>query len=172
MHQELHVNVIDTRTPASAIRAAEREARNGPTENLSVTQQWSMDRICRRILERANQQGGGLGVVRLISHGNSGFVQLGSGLTSQSVRDFQLLRGRFVGRYPKIEVHACGVLSGQPVTLARPTGTIDLSSAGQALMQSLANAAQVLVIAAYDVQDADGRMRFEGPIRHFRPRGG
>lgn len=171
MSYNLHVNIVDTRTPASALEAAQREAAaGGRVENISVTADWSMDRICRRILERVNQHGSlGLGMLRLICHGNMGVVELGSGLTLITAGRFVLLRGRWSGNYPRIEVHSCGVLSGVPVTLEHQEGTMDLSAPGHAIMRELANAAQVLVIAAYNVQDADGRMAFEGPIRHFRP---
>ena len=170
MHQYLHINVIDTRAPSSALAAARREAMRGPTENISVDNQWSMDRICRRVVQRITQSRyQALGVLRFICHGNAGYVELGNGLTTQSARNFRLLRGHFGGGFPKIEVHACGVLSGTAISVASPVGTIDLNAPGHTIMRELAHAAQVLVIAAYNYQYADGRMAFEGPIRHFRP---
>lgn len=170
MHLSLHINIVDARAPSSAFAAARREVRSGPTENINVNSQWSMDRIGRRIVQRVTQSRcQALGVLRFLCHGNMGYVELGNGLTVQSASNFQMLRGHFGGQFPKIEVHACGVLSGTAVTSHSPSGTIDLSAPGHAIMRALARAAQVLVIAAYDTQYADGSMAFEGPIRHFRP---
>ena len=173
MHLYLHVNVIDERAPAAAFRAGRLEAQRGPTENIHVSNLWSMDRICGRILERAMRHpisgNPGLGVLHLICHGNAGVVHLGNGLTAATANSFRHLRGFFVGQYPRIEVHACGVLSGTSVSGAVPIGTIDHNAPGHALMQALSNAAQVLVIAAYNIQFPDSGMVFEGPIRHFRP---
>jgi hypothetical protein len=97
---------------------------------------------------------------------------LGSGFTETTIGSFSLLRGHFAGLHPRIEVLACGVLSSTAVSRERPEGTIDLNSAGHALMWTLADAAQVLVIAAYNIQlhYPDGSMAYEGPIRYFRPR--
>lgn len=161
MHLHLHVNVIDRRSPFADRIVTWWRARRGPTENILINQDWSMDRICRRVREcvtgaaRPNRETG-LGVLRLFCHGGPGFVQLGNGFYRQSIESFRLLDGWFVGRYPKIEVHACSVLEGESVE-------------GRALMQRLANMAQVLVIAGYDVQRVDGEMAFEGTVGHFRP---
>ncbi len=166
----LHINVVDQRSPRIDRALTRREARiRGQTVNIRVDQAWSMDRICRRVLQNSPA---GLGVLRIFCHGNSGSVELGQGLNMASVPSFRLLRGHFVGQFPKIEVHSCGVLSGTPVSRQQPIGMIDLNAHGHVLMQALANAAQVLVIAAYNVQDCDRRMAFEGPIRHFRPQAG
>lgn len=177
MHLYQHINVVDARAPWQTFFNAWLETDRGPTRNIEVNEQWSMDRICRRILQSSEQLAAssrhtGLGVLRLVCHGNAGIVQLGSGFSEATIGSFRLLRGHFAGRYPRIEVLACGVLSSTEVSRERPEGTVDLNSAGHALMWTLADAAQVLVIAAYNLQlhYPNGSMAYEGPVRHFRPR--
>jgi len=135
-----------------------------------------MDRIARRVLEYCPR---GVGVVRLCCHGNSGAVELGQGLTPATAQRFGLLRGHFIGSYPRIEVHACAVLSqtaigcaqnaqGAPVLPCTP-GTVARAGPGHVIMQALADATGVLVIAAFNAQVSDPRIAFEGPVQHFRP---
>jgi|WetSurSiteA1Bulk_404760.scaffolds.fasta_scaffold18051_2 hypothetical protein len=176
-----HVNVVDARAPADAHRYAQREL----SVYIRVDESWSMDHIARRIVERAT---GGIGVVRFICHGNSGRVWFGSGLTAGTAAGFQLLGGHFTGEHPRIEVHACAVLSGTSVDcgpVQRDTshsvagfprdfqrclpGTIVESGPGHVIMQALANAAGVTVVAAYNVQWTDPELALEGTVRYFHP---
>lgn len=173
MHLYPHINVVDDRLGDSFHRYAQQELGRGPAAYIPVSSQWSMDRIARRILQNFPR---GFGVVRLCSHGNSGSVQLGQGLTAANAWRFQLLNGHWEGRYPRIEVHACGVLSSTPVACPpspRPgmctPGTVTRNGPGQAIMRALASSAGVLVIAAYHVQWSDDQFRYEGQVRHFRP---
>jgi hypothetical protein len=173
MHLYQHINVVDDRLGDQFHRYAQREHWRGPAAYIRVNSQWSMDQIARRILQNAPR---GLGVVRLCSHGNSGHVELGQGLTAANAWRFQLLSGHWQGRFPKIEVHACGVLSATPVACPaspRPgtctPGTVALDGPGHAIMQALSNAAGVLVTAAYHVQWSDRDFRYEGQVGHFRP---
>ena len=141
-----------------------------------VNHQWNMHRICSRARQRSNGQ---IGVMVIDCHGNSSWVQLGTGLrTPADAIGFQVLRNCWVGDYPRIEVQACATISSTPVCApgASPTsctpgpaGTQDNDSTRpeHQLMQRIADNAGVLVIASYDIQTwAPG---FEGDIRHYRP---
>ena len=169
--------------------------RGGAGVIIEITPEWSMDRICRRVNERGSE---GVGVLYLLSHGNVGSVQLGQGLTAANAGSFQLLRGRWVGQHPRIEVHGCLVASttptvGQPAAGVTPAeaaagacatrgrsaitgqsmcysaGTRGANAPGHQIMQALANAAGVLVVAGVNVQLTDSDFQFEGPISHYYP---
>jgi hypothetical protein len=90
--------------------------------------------------------------------------------------DFRLLRGSWVGPYPRIEIHACGVASATPVwcrldparlRLECQPGTADRNGPGQQLVQAMADNAGVLVIAGLNVQR--GAPGLEGPLVYCRP---
>ncbi len=170
MPRFLHINVVDVRSGHRALFEADMERWRHPTYNIEIDNAWSMDRICRRILQHLREHDdGAIGILRLFGHGSPGHVELGMGLDVNSARNFSLLRGHFGGRYPRIELHSCGVVSGTPVSDAGPRGTISPNSPGHALMQALATASGVLTIASYDVQRADQEMAMEGRVRHYRP---
>jgi hypothetical protein len=161
------------------LEASRTERGAFPNVVFTVNEHWSMDRICRRVLLRS---GGQVGVLRLICHGNASYMELGTCLRSPAdVTSFRLLRGCWIGRYPRIEIDACGVVSSTLVSCSLPEltieqwatvctpGTVSSSAPGHQLMQALADAAGVLVIASYDVQLGPNPRGFEGRIRHYRP---
>ena len=154
-----------------------------------------MDRICRRVRETGDPDG--ISVLYLVAHGEThgqpSRIALGMGLTQATARNFILLRNCWVGLHPRIEVHSCYVASETPpdchpnpnagfinrVSSAiggrvprgqtcQP-GTPGPAAPGHAIMQELANAAGVLVIAPVNAQFADFQFTFEGPVRHYRP---
>lgn len=161
------------------------QGRPGPKRVIRVNEAWSVDRICRRIREA-----GLIRILYLCGHGRThqarGYVELGHGLTLGSARSFELLRHHWAGRYPRIEVHSCGVASVTRVR-CRPnpnydenymwntersricTGISGPAAPGHRIMQALADAAGVLVMAGVDDQWPDARFQFEGPVRHYRP---
>lgn len=142
-----------------------------------VNQDWSMHRICTRARQRS---GGRIGVLVIDCHGNSSSIQFGTGLrVPADTTHFQLLRGSWVGDYPRIEVQACATISSTPIcgsvaaTLGCTPGnqgTInnDPTRPEHRLMQAIADNAGILVIASYDAQTWSPG--FEGRIRHYRPR--
>lgn len=173
---ESHVNVIDSRLMNPPGLRYWRYTRS--QRYLSVDQNWSMDRIARRVLEESPD---GIGVLRLMCHGGGmGNLTLGQGLTAATARQFQILHGHFAGQHPRIEVHACGALSTTPVVCppnitpnqvgSCTPGTIARGGPGHAIMQALADAAGVLVVAPFNAQLVSGtQFTFEGPVQYFRP---
>jgi hypothetical protein len=186
-----NVHAIDERRydTQRMLRREIRRSRNAsgcfPNEVFTVNQQWSMDRICRRAIERS---GGEIGVLRILCHGNASYIELGTGVqTPNDVWCFRLLRGHWVGRYPRIVLDACGVASATPVSCtvnnfpyrdraalallasACTPGTASPTSAGHALCQAIADAAGILVVASYDIQLGPTPRGLEGSIHHFRP---
>ena len=127
-------------------------------------------------------------------------IQLGEGLTVQTARHFSSLRNSWSDR-GRIEVHSCLVASTtrtrwspnpayrdgwqqdldnvRRYLITRATvrprigrGTAGPSAIGHAVMQALANAAQVEVVAGVDRQEPDRHFMFEGPIHSYRPGAG
>ncbi len=54
--------------------------------------------------------------LHLVCHGNAGFLMLASGIAVQNTYRFRPLRGRFHPEGRGIEIHACAVGSGTPIT--------------------------------------------------------
>jgi hypothetical protein len=143
-----------------------------------VDGRWILWGICRRVRNLARE----IGVLRIYCHGNASFMELGQGLREPAhTWNFRELRGCWIGRYPRIEIHACAVASATPVrcAAARATaetlpavcvaGTVTRSSRGVALVQSIANNAGVLAMAAYHAQ-LPTVFGYEGDdIIHCRP---
>lgn len=185
-----NVYVIDKRIHANQrdLMQEIRESRNTPgsffNEVITVNQNLTMEQICLRVIARS---GGEIGVLRIVSHGNASSIELGTGAqTPNHVWNFRLLRGHWVGRYPRIELHVCGVASAtrlscttvdfpdtetalaQLATACTP-GTVNPNSAGHALCQALADSAGIPVVASYDVQLGPQPSGLEGRIRYFIP---
>lgn len=185
-----NVHVIEERR-YSTQQMLDREIRESmnaagcfPNDVFTVNQQWSMDRICRRAIERS---GGEIGVLRILCHGNAASLQLGTGVSAPNhLVSFRLLRGHWVGRYPRIELDACGVASSTPVSCsvssfpggsaglalwatACTTGTATPAGPGHSLCQALADAGGIMVVASYDVQLGPTPRGLEGNIHYFRP---
>lgn len=166
-----------------------------PGQIIDINNQWSMHTICRRVRELTNDQ---VGVLYLLSHGNQGQVMLGQGMTQDRCLGFRQLRGCWVGEQPRIEVHACLVVSAtpavvQPAAAVSPAaraagacategtesstgtricvsaGTLGEAAPGNVLMETLANEAGVVVMAAAWAQIADREFEYEGPVRWYRP---
>jgi hypothetical protein len=57
--------------------------------------------------------------------------------------------------------------TGDP--LCCPAGIRKANAPGDAIMQALADAAGISVIAAVNAQTADANFRFEGPVRYYYP---
>ncbi len=109
----MYVYVIGQNLDYWAIRTAETQP--NPKEILTVTCHWSMDRICRRVCEIAED---GISVLFLVAHGEThntpSRIALGQGLTGGTASQFNLLRNYWIGEYPRIEVHACYTASETP----------------------------------------------------------
>jgi hypothetical protein len=185
-----NVYVIDKRLHANQqdLMQEIRESRNTPgsfpNEVITVNQNLSMEQICLRVIARS---GGEIGVLRIVCHGNASSLQLGTGVqTPNHVWNFRLLRGHWVGRYPRIELHACGVASATrlactivdfpdtetalaQLATACTRGTANPNSAGHALCQALADSAGIPVVASYDVQLGPQPSGLEGRIHYFIP---
>lgn len=178
-----NIDVLDRRRATVASMDAWFERRsNRSDQTIIVDQAWNMHRICSRVREL-----GPVGILRLLGHGDVSYLELGTGLSAPGdTTAFQMLRGSWVGRFPRLEVHGCGVASSTPVecrlelrgysyrgySVRVPAvyctrGTYVRDSASSRMLQALADNAGVLVIASTDVQGAG--VGFEGTVVHFRP---
>ena len=169
-----NIDVLDRRRTGSrtGIDAFLERVSNRVDRTIIVDQNWSIHRICSRVRHH-----GPVGVLRILCHGNSSYMELGTGIrVPGDTTSFQLLRGSWVGEYPKIEIHACGVASATPVgctfrrsppRLVCVRGTSAANNPGRRLVQAIADNAGVLVVASLDVQR--GAPGLEGTIVHCRP---
>ena len=159
-----------------------------PGIKFQINQAWEMHRIALRIADLVPQDTN-INKLRLCCHGDlqgGGEVKLGEGLNPQNAGAFERLRGRFSGPSPRIEVHACAVLSGTPITVvSRPVlpgvprslldrattspGRLNFGGPGFRTMVALCMAAQVFVHATIDAQRPDKHFRMEGLIGTFGP---
>jgi hypothetical protein len=176
-----NVHVVDRRlfTDPSLCDSFIDTLQASPGQNLvlRVSPAWSIDRICRRV-----RQGSHLGVLRIYCHGNASYIQLAQGLSrpAQTV-NFRLLRDIWEGRHPRIEIHACGVVSSTEIAcLNIPIYSADMLPAictpgvsapntpGRQLVQAIADNAGALAIAALNAQAPLNR-GFEGRVVYCRP---
>lgn len=170
-----NIDVLDRRRtgPIPSLEAYFERRDSEADQTILVDQRWSIYQICTRVRDH-----GPVGVLRLLCHGNASYIELGTGMrVPADTIPFQHLRGSWVGAYPRIEIHGCGVASSTDVgcewrwrslELACVPGTLDPNSPGGQLVQAIADNAGVLVIASVDVQR--GARGFEGRIVHCRPR--
>lgn len=169
-----NIDVLDRRRRGSltGIDAFLERSSNPVDRTIIVDQTWSIRKICNRVRQQRL-----VGVLRLLCHGNSSFLELGTGIrVPADTTSFQLLRNIWVGDYPRIEIHACGVASATPVGctfrwdppgLECEPGTSPPDNPGRQLVQAMADNAGVLVSASLDVQR--GAPGFEGRVVHCRP---
>jgi hypothetical protein len=120
----------------------------------------------------------------LCAHGNSGYMQLGQGLTVSNAYGFNVLHGRFESM-GIIHIHGCGVGSDTSVTgggsVSAPTcvpGTFggdqlgrSHAGAGYELLRALANHTGAWVEAALNCQYDDPLYTYEGPTVLVTPGG-
>lgn len=177
-----NVHVIDQRLFGNDRTACDsfcRTLERLPGTNLvfQVNAGWSVHRICDRA-----RRGSVIGVLRIYCHGNAGWMQLAGGLSQpMQTRDFQLLRGYWAGGHPRLEIQACAVASSAPIDChGRTRATVqDLpqvctpgvsapNSAGQRLVQSIADNAGVMTVAALNAQ-LPTVQGYEGPVIYCRP---
>lgn len=169
-----NIDVLDSRrtTGPTQLDAFFERSSNRADLTIIVDQEWSIHRICTRVRQHRF-----VGVLRLLCHGDAGFIELGTGMTvPEDTTAFRVLRNCWAGAYPRIEIHGCGVASATPVG-CRPNltrlqlectpGTYDPAGPGQRLVQAIADNAGVLVIAALNTQR--GAPGFEGPVVQCRP---
>jgi hypothetical protein len=130
-------------------------------------------------------KGGGklksLDMIRLCGHGNSGYVQLGQGLTKSTAGWFRDLAGFLKPDLSRdgIQIHGCGVGSDTSILGAASTITNPVCIPGSAhkgkgyeLLGELANAVKRNVTAGLDCQYVDDDWKFEGPTITVCPGGG
>lgn len=142
-----------------------------------VNADWRVQQICTRVHDLP----GMVEILRIYCHGNASNIILGTGMTRPAdTQDFRILRGHFIGRKQRIELHSCAIASATEITCARSpagdpvlpctAGTDDPNSYGRALVQAIADNAQVLTIAALNFQNVFRLpIRFAGRVVYCEP---
>ncbi|NLI81941.1 MAG: hypothetical protein GX443_09680 [Deltaproteobacteria bacterium] len=176
-----NVHVVDKRLflNEADLHSFMRSLQRLPGDNavFRVDGRWTIWGICRRVRELR----GTVGILGLHCHGNASWLQLGPGLSLPAqTANFSVLRGCWVGRYPRIEIHACAVASATPIACSAAMATVESlpsvctpgtdspGSPGRALVQAIADNAGVLTIAAFNAQLIE-RLGFEGAVVYCRP---
>jgi hypothetical protein len=141
---------------------------NRTIRHFTVQRTDSIPMIVQRIRSVAgNDQ---IDTLYLCAHGNSGYLQLGTGLTPTTAPSFSVLSGRFASM-GFIQIHGCGVASSTSITAPGGTvehplvvpGTFTGSGLGLELLRTLANHTGALVEAAINAQYDDPLYTYEGP---------
>ena len=130
---------------------------------------------------------GGLGyksvdMIRLCGHGNTGYMQIGEGLSAKNADLFKDLAGFLTANLYKdgIQIHGCGVASSSNILGAGSTITNPVCVAGTntgnkgtgyELLKTLANAVGKNVTAGLNCQYVDDDWKFEGPTLTVGPGG-
>lgn len=141
---------------------------NVTIRHFTVQQADSIPIIAQRIRSVAGSDL--ISTLYLCAHGNSGYLQLGTGLTTATAMSFSVLRGRF-DFMGIIQIHGCGVASSTSITAPGGTiehpnvvpGTFTGSGLGLELLRSLATHTGALVEAAINAQYDDPLYTYEGP---------
>lgn len=121
-------------------------------------------------------------MIRLCGHGNTGFVQIGEGLTPKTAVEFKDLAAFMKANLydDGIQIHGCGVASSSNIlgagsTITNPVcvaGTNNGNSGnGYNLLKTLANAVGRNVTAGLNCQYVDDDWKFEGPTLTVNPGG-
>lgn len=158
---------------------------------LVAGRQESLNNILRRVIE-ACQGPGSIWLLRIIAHGNSGFIQLGrENLNTSNAQQLSTLRNYFTSNGIGIAIHSCGSASDTPITgepnilqriINYDVNKCDLHSIvpgtiargggrGVNFLRAISRSSRTVVRGGINVQSPDSRFRFEGnSIAVFRDR--
>lgn len=138
-------------------------------------------RDTRRYIIEAKQGYGSVETIRLCGHGNSGYLEIGEGLTESNVDAFREIAAFMKPDFYNVgvEIFGCGVGSdssvtapelrnGQPVCVS---GSTQNGGHGFRLLQKLAKAVNRNVKAGLDCQYATGDWKFQGLTITVKPDG-
>ena len=118
--------------------------------------------------------------IRLCGHGNSGYLQLGEGLTESNAAEFKALANflKADAYNDGIQIHGCGV--GSDTSVVSPDSTINnpvcipgtaSKGKGYSLLRMLADSINRNVTAGLNCQYADEGWKFEEPTITVCPGG-
>ena len=187
--------IIDVRFPNAYRRSSQLNARSGghqmadfenPILYHFVNPHQSIRTIVRdtrRYLLKAKLGARSVDMIRLCGHGNSGFLQLGEGLTESNASEFSELAFFMRSELSLIgiEIHGCGVASDTPITnpeskIKKPTcvpGSTQNGGRGLNFLKKLAKAINQKVKAGINCQYVFhyDNWKFEGPTITVAPNG-
>lgn len=93
-------------------------------------------------------------LLRILAHGDAGWLELGTGMRVPQAGHFAPLANYMTAEGRGVEIHGCNVAGNQQ---------------GRRLIQRLANAVRMPVTASPDVQFADNRFTFDGTTVTAQP---
>ena len=182
------VNLIDGRSGNTRLRAARRSGPNTRTATIDVYSSESLSAIVERVVGACTHPRS-IWLLRIMAHGNSGYVQLGrEPLNRNSCREFKSLRGYLTPGGIGIALHSCGPASHTSITrdpddwLERLLvdkdswvtipGTVGPGGgSGVDFLRQLASYTGVPVRGGVNTQRPDSDFRFEGPSIAVSPNG-
>jgi len=111
------IYVFDTRWPGKFKPSTLHTSRDR-VEHFTVNENVAIVSIAIAVAG-LSQGKGSIWLLRLCAHGNSGFLELGQGLTANSAQFLRFLKGYFTPGGPGIELHGCATGSSTAVSLKR-----------------------------------------------------
>jgi hypothetical protein len=129
-----------------------------------------------RYMAQAKWGAGSVDMIRLCGHGNSGWLEIGEGLTEANTAAFSGLAGYMKRDSSRvgIEIHGCGVGSDTSIAGCVPGSTQqEKDPRGQILLTKLAKAINRNVKAGLNCQwvSENDNWKFEGPTITVKPDG-
>ena len=174
------VNLIDGRSGNSSLRAARTSTPNTRVAVIDVYNRDSLSTIVQKVIESCTHPRS-IWLLRILAHGNSGYVQLGrEPFNLSSCYNFKPLRNYFTPSGIGIALHSCGPASRTPIT-RNPDGWLEQlivgkdhyvtihgtvgpgGGSGVNFLRRLAICTGVPVRGGVNPQTPDQNFRFEGP---------
>lgn len=165
------MNVFDSRYPIKKPYGIYRPGDNVVDYHLAPRAKIAIIPI---FLIAASEGENSIWLLRLCAHGNSGFLELGEGLTAANAFHFNILGNYFTPGGGGIEIHACGVGSSmalEPPFIQGRGGIGSTKGPGYDLLRALAQGTGVQVTAAINIQGADRYHNWEGMAITVTPDG-
>jgi len=141
-----------------------------PVAHVTVSRNTSVAQAVNRVMLAARTRGS-IWLLVLNSHGDAGWMQLGTGLDVSQTCHFAALQPFMSAGARGIEVHSCGSASAR--NLGGATGCTGSEGYGKGVtfLHGLARAVQAPARGAIHCQAEDPRGRFEGPWVLVQPNG-
>lgn len=167
------IYVFDTRWPGE-FKPSTLHTNKDRVEHFTVNKNVAIVNIARAVTG-CSQGKGSIWLLRLCAHGNSGFLELGQGLSANSAQFLRVLKGYFTPGGPGIELHGCATGSSIGVTpkwfRSCTPGRGEFAGNGYMFLRAVADATGVRVRGALNCQYPDDEFEWEGSTLTVEPGG-
>lgn len=168
------IYVFDTRWPGK-LEPSILHSSKDRVEHFTVNPRVSIVNIARAVAGLSEGKGS-IWMLRLCAHGNSGFLELGQGLSANSAQFLRFLKGYFTPGGPGIEIHGCATGSSREVRskwfgLSCTPGQGEFAGNGYMFLRAIADATGARTRGALNCQHADDEFKWEGSTLTVDPGG-